>query len=172
MQLSPLGNRERCVAIASAGPNIAPPGGNDVTLAAISQNGIAVLLGTLGTAGRSTGSSRIQLLPFSLLVGNEVRWLANEGQEVRNGPRLKARVAGMASIVRKAALDAAWELLWGAEVRRPGNCAVSSGVGWISGWSEGPRLSPAFRTGATSNYSSEGSDQSADPLFGSTVAPW
>ena len=107
VQLSPLGNRERCFAIASAGPNIAPPGGNDVTLAAISQDGVAVILGTLGTAGRSTGSSLIQLLPFSLLVGNEVRWLANEGQEVRNGPRLGARVAGMAPKVRKAALDAA-----------------------------------------------------------------
>ena len=111
VQLSPLGNRERCVAIASAGPNIAPPGGNDVTLAAISQYGVAVILGTLGTAGRSTGSSFIQLLPFSLLVGNEVRWLANEGQEVRNGPRLTARVTGMASIVRQAALDAALRAL-------------------------------------------------------------
>ena len=111
VQLSPLGNRERCSAIASAGPNIAPPGGNDVTLAAISQDGVAVILGTLGTASRSTGSSIIQLLPFSLLVGNEVRWLANEGQEMRSGPRLGARVAGMAPKVRKAALDAALRAL-------------------------------------------------------------
>ena len=111
VQLSPLGNRERCVAIASAGPNIAPPGGNDVTLAVISQDGVAVILSTLGTDSSSTGSSLLLLLPFPLLVGNEVRWLANEGQEMRNGPRLGARVAGMAPKVRKAALDAALRAL-------------------------------------------------------------
>ena len=111
VQLSPFGNRERCPAIASAGPNIAPPGGNDVTLAVISQDGVAVILSPLGTDICNTGGNLLLLLPFPLLVGNEVRWLANEGQEMRHGPRLGARVAGMAPKVRKAALDAALRAL-------------------------------------------------------------
>ena len=57
--------------------------------------------------GGCLGSRMFYCSILSLLFGDGVRRLANEGKEMADGPGLGTRVAGMALEVRKTSLDAA-----------------------------------------------------------------